>query len=82
MKHPIFRITSFEKVAPYILKIRFNDETTRTINFLPFLNFGMYKSLADPKIFEQVQLDKEIHTLVWPNGADFDPATLHDWVQN
>jgi hypothetical protein len=17
--------------------------------------------------------------LVWPNGADFDPATLHDW---
>jgi len=19
--------------------------------------------------------------LVWPNGADFDPATLHDWPQ-
>ena len=20
--------------------------------------------------------------LVWPNGADFDPATLHDWPEH
>ena len=30
-------------------------------------------------MFEQVEIDPEIHTLVWPNGADFDPETLHDW---
>jgi len=30
-------------------------------------------------IFNQVRLDSESGTLVWPNEADFDPATLHDW---
>jgi hypothetical protein len=35
--------------------------------------------LRDLELFGQVRIDPEIETLVWPNGADFDPATLHDW---
>ena len=35
--------------------------------------------LRDLNLFQQVKIDPEVHTLVWPNGADFDPATLHDW---
>ena len=40
---------------------------------------ALYGSLRDPAVFRQVRIDPEMHTLVWPNGADFDPATLHDW---
>jgi hypothetical protein len=34
------------------------------------------------EIFNRVRLDPDVHTLVWPNDADFDPATLHDWAES
>lgn len=39
----------------------------------------MFGPLQDKAVFEQVEIDPEVHTLVWPNGADFDPETLHNW---
>jgi hypothetical protein len=37
--------------------------------------------LQDPTLFNAVTLDQQVGTLTWPNGADFDPTTLHDWPQ-
>jgi len=45
----------------------------------PFWRGSFFGPLRDAKVFAQVTLDPEVHTLVWPSGADFDPATLHDW---
>lgn len=79
MFHEIYTISAFEIVAPYTLRIRFNDNSVRTINFLPMLKGELYGPLRNPDFFNQVHLDAESGTLVWPNEADFDPATLHDW---
>jgi len=79
MSHPIYRVESFAIVAPYTLSVQFDDGTSRRIDFAPILQGEMFGALRDPRVFEQVRLDREVHTLVWPNGADFDPATLHDW---
>jgi hypothetical protein len=82
MKHPIYKVTGFSIVGPYTLDIRFDDRTTRMIDFHPVLEGELFGALRDLAVFERVELDREVHTLVWPNGADFDPATLHDWPAN
>lgn len=77
--HPIYRVVSFTHTAPYTLRVEFDDDTAQTIDFLPVLAGRMYAPLRDRELFGKVRVDPEVHTLVWPNGADFDPETLHDW---
>ena len=81
MRHPVYRVEAFEIVAPFTLRIRFDDGLSRTIEFLSILAGELFGPLQDLALFNQVAIDPEIHTLVWPNGADFDPATLHDWPE-
>ena len=79
MGHPIYRVCSFEIVSAYTLRVRFDDATQQTIDFRPILAGELYGPLRDLELFGRVRIDPEVETLVWPNGADFDPATLHDW---
>lgn len=77
--HPLHRVIAFDRVGAHALRIEFADGTRQTIDFTPVLLGELYGPLQDPEFFGQVRLDPEVHTLVWPNGADFDPATLHEW---
>jgi len=79
MSHPIYRVESFEFVRNHILRVCFDDGVCQTVDFSPVLAGALYGPLRDLALFRKVRIDPEIHTLVWPNGADFDPATLHDW---
>lgn len=77
--HSLHRVSSFRSIGPHCLHLEFEDGAQRRIDFSPVLTGRLYGPLRDPAYFSQVRLDPEVHTLVWPNGADFDPATLHDW---
>jgi Protein of unknown function (DUF2442) len=79
--HPLYDVTGFEMVADYTLRVHFDDGSTQTINFEPVLHGELYGPLRDLRLFRQVRLDPEVATLVWPNGADFDPYTLHEWTR-
>lgn len=82
MSHAIYRVKSFVIEAPFTLRVRFDDGTEQTIDFRPVLAGDLFGPLRDLELFNRVRLDPEVQTLVWPNGADFDPATLHDWPRH
>ncbi len=81
MKHDIHYIKSFQIIGLHTIKICFENNTCKTINFSPVLYGEMYGPLKDTEFFKRVKLDDEVHTLVWPNGADFDPSLLYHWEQ-
>jgi hypothetical protein len=81
MSHPIHRVTRFNIVGPYTLAVGFSDGTEQRIDFEPVLRGILFGPLQDLATFDAVRLDDEAGTLVWPNGADFDPATLHNWPE-
>ncbi len=82
MEFKFYRVESFEIIGPHKLLVSFDDGTSQKIDFAPMLFGQMYGPLRDLSFFEQVAIDPEVHTLVWPNGADFNPAMLHDWNLN
>jgi hypothetical protein len=79
MIHPIHRVTRFRIIGPYTLSVVFADGTEQRIDFRPVLHGALFGPLQDLATFNAVRLDDEAGTLVWPNGTDLDPATLHDW---
>ena len=79
MYHKLYKITNFEIVGDYTIRIEFDDATEQVIDFKPVLYGQMWGPLKDLNFFNKVELDPVAQTLTWPNGADFDPETLHNW---
>lgn len=79
MEHLLVKVIDFSIIDGYTLSVLFDDGTERIIDFAPVLHGYYLAPLRDLGLFNQVAIDPEIHTLVWPNGADFDPATLYNW---
>jgi hypothetical protein len=79
VEHAIYRVERFEIVGPYTLALQFDDGTHQRIDFRPVLEGQVFAPLQDLKVFNSVELDATFGTIQWPNGADFDPETLHDW---
>ena len=79
MAHRLYKVTRFNIAGDYTLSIYFDDGSEQVVDFRPVLHGEVFGPLRDIAFFNQVTLDPIVHTLTWPNGADFDPETLRNW---
>jgi hypothetical protein len=75
-------VLSVEVVAPYRLRLRFDDGVSGEIDVRSLVPFdGVFEPLNDPAFFALAEVNPDLGTVVWPNGADLDPVVLHDLVK-
>ena len=65
MNHQMYRVVSFEIQAPYTLRVCFDDDTEQIIDFQATLEGELFGPLRDSSLFNQVQINPEVHTSVW-----------------
>jgi len=70
------RVETVEPLDGYVLRLGFSDGVTREIDLECELWGPVFEPLRDPAVFRRVAVDKELGTIVWPNGADMDPDVL------
>ena len=74
-----WRVISLSILPGHRLAVTFRDGTTGVVDLSAVLTAqecGIYEALKETAFFEQVRL--ELGVVTWPNGADLDPAWMHE----
>ncbi len=71
------RLIEAQYVRDYILHLRFADGAEGDVDLKDELEGEVFEPLQDPAYFQTFQLHPELHTVTWPNHADFAPEFLY-----
>ena len=74
----IVRVESAEHVRDYVIRVRFTDGTEGEVDLADELWGPIFEPLKDLQLFKSFTVNPDIHTVVWPNGADFAPEFLYE----
>ena len=80
MGHAFHKIQTFRAEGTHFV-LHFEDGKRQEVDFSDIAIGPLFEPLADPVFAESARLDTDWGTLVWSNGADFDPDFLYDWDQ-
>jgi hypothetical protein len=73
----VVRVIEVQPLDAFRVRVEFTDHSARVIDLTPYLRGPIFEPIRnDRRLFERVRVDRELGTIVWPNGADIDPDVL------
>jgi hypothetical protein len=72
-----FRLVEARYLHDFVLWLKLSDGTEGELDLRTELDGPIFEPLKQIDFFRQFRVDPDLHTLVWPNGADFPPEFLH-----
>jgi hypothetical protein len=69
-------VTKAEYRGGHKIRVTFDDNSEKTIDFRRYLKRPVFEPLKDVKYFRRFLLDG--WTVTWPNGADIAPEELYE----
>ena len=74
----MLRLVEARYVHDYTIWLRWNDGSQGEVDLAGDLDGPIFEPLKDKGFFQRFILSPEMHTLVWPNGADLAPEFLRE----
>lgn len=72
------RVQTVKPLQGLSVRLQFTDGTSRDVDLSVFMRGPVFEELLkDASLFRQVRVDRQLGTIVWPNGADVDPDVLY-----
>jgi hypothetical protein len=75
------RLLEARYVRDFVLWLRFSDGAHGEVDLAGELDGPVFEPLRDPAYFRQFVLHPELHTIVWPNGADLAPEFSYERIR-
>jgi hypothetical protein len=77
----MIQVVEARYVRDYVIWLRFNDGLAGEVDLRDELDGPVFEPLRQLETFRSVRIHPELHTIVWPNGADLAPEFLHERVR-